>query len=67
MRCRLSRKALRACYELMRLTFYVKRNDRVGFSEKTILAARAFYNLIDAIGQELGVEADTTQKKLNRL
>jgi len=60
----LTKKAFQACYELVRLTWYIKRKDRVGISEKTVYAARAFSELISEIESYLGVEAGKVDKLL---
>ena len=60
----LAKTALQACYELVRLMWYIKRQDRVGISEKTFYAASAFRELISEIESYLGVEAGKVDKML---
>ncbi len=61
---KLTKTALKALYELTRLAFYIDRKDRVGYSEKGLLAARAFADLVAALETDLNVPPGTVAKKI---
>jgi len=60
----LTKAALTALYEMTRLALYVKKKDRVGYSEKTIYAAGAFAKLTEMLEDNLKVPRGTVAKKL---